>query len=227
MSATAVAVRTPLPGSYRKTAVLVGVLFLLATATFAMGGGLITSYFSEAGGQASTLLAGVLFEGISALAVAGIGLAMLPVLRHYNVGLARGYAGLRIGEALMIISAGVYMVATKNEFGHYDAFIYLFTVSGGLIFSYLLYVSGLIPRFLAALGLVGYTVLAIGIPVTLLSAVQLDAGWGLIFVLPGAVFEFVLPLLLIVKGFSFTGMKSHHDGDLPSGSVKQAITVPV
>lgn len=226
MSATAVAVRKPFPESYRKTAVLVGVLFLLATATFAAGSALITSYFSEANGQASTLLAGVLFQGIGALAGVGIGVAMLPVLRHYNVGLARGYAGLRIGEGVMMISAGVYMAATKQEFGHYDAFIYLFTASAGLIFSYLLYVSGLIPRFLAQLGLVGYTVLAIGIPVTLMGAVQLDAGWGLIFVLPGALFEFVVPLLLIVKGFSIGRKERPHGGEQISGPVKP-IAVPV
>lgn len=47
MSATAVAVRKPFPASYRKTAVLVGVLFLFATATFAAGSSFITSYFPK------------------------------------------------------------------------------------------------------------------------------------------------------------------------------------
>jgi hypothetical protein len=42
--------------------------------------------------------------------------------------------------------------------------------------------------------------LAVGIPVTLIGAAQLDAGWGLIFLAIGALFEFVVPLLLIVKG---------------------------
>jgi hypothetical protein len=216
MSASAFAVRKPFSGSYRKTAVLVGALFLLATATFAVGSQLLTSYFSGGSRQASTLLAGVLFEGIAALAGAGIGIAMLPVLRHYNVGLARGFAALRIGEGLMMIAASVYMVTTKNEFFHYDAFIYMFTTSAGLIFSYLLYVSGLIPRFLAQLGLVGYTVLAIGIPVTLMSTVQLDAGWGLLFVALGGLFEFIVPLLLIVKGFSTERKEPRQPDPIPA-----------
>jgi hypothetical protein len=220
VSATAIAVGKPFPESYRKTAVLVGVLFLLATATFAAGSSFITSYFAGAGGQASTLLAGVLLEAISAVAVAGIGVAMWPILKRYNVGLAHGYRALRIGEGLMIIAAGVYMVTTKNEFFRYDAFIYLFTASGGLIFSYLLYVSGLIPRFLALLGLVGYTVLAIGIPVTLMSTVKLDEGWGLIFVAAGAVFELVVPLLLIIKGFSVPRKEPRLGGDHLSDPVK-------
>ena len=226
MSATAVAVRKPFPESYRKTAVLVGVLFLLATATFAAGSSFITSYFAGAGGQASTLLAGVLLEAISAVAVAGIGVAMWPILKRYNVGLAHGYRALRIGEGLMIIAAGVYMLNTKNEFFRYDAFIYMFTASAGLIFSYLLYVSGLTPRFLALLGLVGYTTLAIGIPVTLMSTVQLDEGWGLIFVAAGAVFEFVVPLLLIIKGFSTPKEEPRLGDDHLSDPVEQ-IAVPV
>lgn len=226
MSATAVAVRKPFPASYRKTAVLVGVLFLLATATFAAGSSFITSYFAGAGGQTSTLLAGVLLEAISAVAVAGIGVAMWPILKRYNVGLAHGYRALRIGEGLMIIAAGVYMLTTKNEFFRYDAFIYMFTASAGLIFSYLLYVSGLIPRFLALLGLVGYTSLAIGIPVTLMSTVKLDEGWGLIFVAAGAVFEFVVPLLLIFKGFSIPKEEPRLGDDHLSDPVEQ-IAVPV
>jgi Domain of unknown function (DUF4386) len=118
------------------------------------------------------------------------------------------------------------MVTTKNEFFRYDAFIYMFTASAGLIFSYLLYVSGLIPRFLAQLGLVGYTTLAIGIPVTLISKVQLDEGWGLIFVAAGAVFEFVVPLLLIIKGFSVRKEEPRLGGDRLSDPVDQ-IAVPV
>ena len=91
MSATAVAVGKPFPASYRKTAVLVGVLFLLATATFAAGSSFITSYFSGAGGQASTLLAEVLIQAFGAITCAGIGVAMWPVLKRYNVGLAHSY----------------------------------------------------------------------------------------------------------------------------------------
>ena len=112
MSATASAVRKPLSGTYRKTAVLVGVLFLAATATFAIGGGLITSYFSGEGGETSTLATGVLFEALSAIAVAAIGVLMWPIFRRYSTRLGGGYAALRIGEALMIISAGKPMIGS-------------------------------------------------------------------------------------------------------------------
>jgi len=187
---------------YRKTAALVGFLFLSATATFMAGNAMIVSYFSGDSPQASTLLTGVLLEVYCALAGAGIGVAMLPVLRPYNSGLAHAYAALRIGEGLVMIGAGIYMVTAKQKFGNYDAFIYLFTTTAGMIFSYLLYMSRLIPRWLAQLGLVGYVVLAIGIPVALMGVVELDRGWGLPFVAIGGIFELVVPLLLVVKGFS-------------------------
>jgi len=94
----------------------------------------------------------------------------------------------------------------------------MFTTSAGLIFSYLLYVSGLIPRFLAQLGLIGYSILAIGIPVMLLTEMQLDAGWGLTFVALGGLFEFVVPLLLIFKGFSINTKepRAPEPGSMPS-----------
>ena len=225
MSATASAVRKPFPASYRKTAVLVGVLFLSATATFAIGSALLTSYFSGESGQTSTLATGVLFEAISAIAVAAIGVLMWPIFKRYSARLGGGYAALRIGEALMIISAGIYMLTTKNDFAHYDAFIYVFTASAGLIFSYLLYVSGLIPRFLAVLGLIAYISLAIGIPVSLIGDVKLDAGLGLIFVAAGAVFELVVPLLLIFKGFSTGAKEPRLGGDHLSAPV-EPIAIP-
>ena len=217
MSATASAVRRHYPGPYRKTAVLVGALFLAATATFAIGSGLVTSYFAGDSGQTSTLSTGVLFEALSAIAVAAIGVLMWPIFRRYSTRLGGGYAALRIGEALMIISAGIYMLTTKNDFAHYDAFIYVFTASAGLIFSYLLYVSGLIPRFLAVLGLIAYISLGIGIPVSLIGDVKLDAGLGLIFVATGAVFELVVPLLLIFKGFSASKGELREDGGTSLG----------
>jgi hypothetical protein len=56
--------------------------------------------------------------------------------------------------------------------------------------------------------------------------VQLDEGWGLIFVAAGAVFEFVVPLLLIIKGFSIPKEEPRLGDDHLSAPVEQ-IAVPV
>jgi hypothetical protein len=80
--------------------------------------------------------------------------------------------------------------------------IYSFTAVGGIIFSYLLYASGLVPRLLSMLGMLGYVALLVGIPTALVGFADLDTGWGVIFLVPGGLFELILPVLLLVKGFS-------------------------
>lgn len=181
---------------------LVGALFLTSTATFSVGSSLIASHVSGERPGTSTLLVGVLLEVYTGLAVVGIGLAMLPLLRQSHLRLARAYLELRILECLAIIIVGAYMLATSREPQHDDLLIYSFTAVGGIILSYLLYVSALVPRLLSGLGLLGYVVLLAGIATALVGLADLDTGWGVIFLVPGGLFELILPLLLLVKGFS-------------------------
>lgn len=192
-------------GSHRTTAVLVGVLVLTSTVTFAAGSSLVASFFSGDSPAASTLLAGVLLEVYTGLAVAGIGLAMLPLLRPFNVRLARSYLGLRVLECLTIVVVGGYMLATRRELQHDDLLIYSFTAAGGIIFSYLLSVSELIPRPLSMLGMLGYVALLVGVGAALAGVADLETGWGTIFFVPGGLFELILPLWLFSRGFSAPG----------------------
>ncbi|HEX2373951.1 MAG TPA: DUF4386 family protein [Actinomycetota bacterium] len=184
---------------------LVGVLFLTSTAAFSAGSSLVAAHFSGDSPGTTTLLAGVALEVYTGLAVAGIGLAMLPLLARHSLGLARAYLALRVLECLAIVAAGAYMLATRRALDHYDLVIYSFTAVGGIVFSYLLYMTGLVPRLLSMLGLVGYVALLLGIPAALVGLVDLDTGWGMIFLAPGGLFELILPLLLLVRGFSAGG----------------------
>ena len=190
--------------AHRGTAALVGVLLLTSTATFAIGSSLIASYFSGDSPGPSTLLAGVLLQVYTGLAVAGIGLAMLPLLRRHAAGPARAYLVLRVLECLAIVLVGAYLLARRRELQHDDLLIYSFTAVGGIVLSYLLVVSKLVPRGLSVLGMLGYVVLLVGIPTALAGFADLDRGWGVAFLVPGGLFELVLPVLLLVKGFSTT-----------------------
>ena len=206
-STTALAALTPIARSnlrrpYRRTAILVGALFLTATAAFSAGRSLIASHFSGANPQASTLLAGVSLELCAAFAGAGIGIAMLPLLRRYKARLGRAYLTLRLLECLAIVSVGAYMLAGNRALPNYDLLIYPFTAAAGLILSYVLYRSRLVPRQLSKLGIVGYVVLLVGIPTALMGLANINGGWGISFLVPGGLFELILPLLLIAKGFS-------------------------
>jgi Domain of unknown function (DUF4386) len=188
--------------AYRKTAILVGVLFLSSTVTFVAGSRLITTYFSVDRPRSSTLLAGVLLEGYTGLAVAGIGIAMLGILSSQSVRLARAYLALRVLECLAIATVGIAMVVTAREVPNYEALIYSFTAVGGIVFAYLLYTGRLVPRPLSGLGVIGYVVLLIGVLAALTDLTDLSDGWGTIFFVPGGLFELILPFVLFVKGFS-------------------------
>jgi hypothetical protein len=173
--------------SGRTTAVLVGLLFLTSTAAFAAGSS-----------SSGTHVAGALLVGYTGLAVAGIGVALYPVLKPYGQGLATGYLVLRVGECLVLLA----IATSGSRVGGYDLLVYAFSGLGGLALSGLLLRSGLVPRWLAVVGVVGYAVLLAGVVSELLALSELDSGVGVVFYVPGGLFELVLPLLLLVKGFT-------------------------
>jgi hypothetical protein len=182
--------------------VLVGVLFLTSTAAFAVGSSLVASDLPGDSPATWTLLTGVLLQVFTGLAIAGIGLAMLPLLRPYNPRLARAYLALRVLECSAIVILGAHMLATRRALEHDDLLIYSLTAAGGIVLSYLLYVSRLVPRQLAVLGMLGYVALLVGTLAAVGGLADLDAGWGILFLVPGGLFELVFPLLLIARGFS-------------------------
>jgi hypothetical protein len=83
--------------------------------------------------------------------------------------------------------------------------VYVPTGLGGLVLTYLLYISRLVPRPIAVLGLVGYASLSVGVVLDLLGIVDMNEGPGQALLVPGGLFEVVvMPIWLIAKGFSST-----------------------
>ena len=188
--------------STRKTTVLVGVLFLAATMTFMTGSGLIRSFFTDENPNQTALVIGALLETACGLAVAGIGVLMFPILKMFNKGLALGYVVFRMIECAIIVAGGIYMVSVLSPIWKYEMILFLCTGLGGIIFSYLLYQSNLIPRLLSVLGLIGYALLSIGVLLDLLGYFSMNTDTGMLVYLPGGLFEIFLPIWLFVKGFN-------------------------
>ena len=188
--------------STRGLAILIGVLFLVATLTFLVGDALITAAFDASGStvEASDLAVGAILISIDAIAVAVIGVAVYRVLRSLQPGLALGYLILRILEGLAILVVVGYMVATV-ELINYEAAIYVFTGVGGLMLAVALDRAGLIASWLARLGIVGYVAITLAAPLDFFDVASLDSPPGMLLYVPGALFELILPILLIVKGF--------------------------
>jgi hypothetical protein len=84
--------------------------------------------------------------------------------------------------------------------------IYLLTSLGGTILAFLLYRSQLIPRPIAILGLIGYPVLLLGTILAMFNVTTVTHGAGLVALIPGGLFELILPIWLFAKGFNESAM---------------------
>ena len=188
--------------SYRRIAVAVGVLFIFQMLTFLIGSAMIKRYL-DGDAEKSTLIVGVLFEMVAGVAVVVIGVLMYRVLKNVNSRLAIGYPLMRVAEFAVSAVLSVYLLVQLQEFPNHLLWVYIPTGIGGLILTYLLFTSRLVPRFVAGLGLVGYALLLVGVILGFLGTVDPNSGSGLALLAPGGVFEFiVLPIWLIAKGFS-------------------------
>jgi hypothetical protein len=166
-----------------------------------IGDSLVQAYLDGETGKAS-LRVGVLLEMLSGIAVMTIGFLMFRVLKTVDEKWALGYPIMRVTEFVISAVLAVYLLNQFQEYPNHLLWVYIPTGIGGLILNYLLFVSRLVPRVISGLGLVGYALLLLVVPLDLIGAVDASAGVGLALLVPGGLFEFiVLPVWLISKGF--------------------------
>jgi hypothetical protein len=197
----------------RKNETIIGVLFLLATASYMLGSGLVENALKITDFSllnAEQVKIGILFELINSAAVVGIAALTFPILRKYSESLTMIYVSSRIIEsALLLIAAiGPLLLITLNQieaqqlnsmitlFASYSFQMAMISLSAGSIFfCYVLYKNRLIPRTLSALGFIGYLLLLAS---SLLSIIGFE-NTTLLYI-PGALFEIIFPFWLIIKG---------------------------
>jgi hypothetical protein len=109
--------------SYRKIAIIAGVLFIIATVapilssvflgsiTDVIGGVTDPDYLSKASTNEIQVIIGTILFSIMAVAVAGIAITLYPILKKYNESLALGYVGARIGEGIFF-SVNIIFILT-------------------------------------------------------------------------------------------------------------------
>jgi hypothetical protein len=102
--------------TYRKTAIIVGVLFLLGFA--GVFGPVIVkpildgpSYLVKILEHKNQVLVGALFQLIMALACSGIAIGLYPILKKYNQSLALGAVGFRLIENIFQIVAALGLLS--------------------------------------------------------------------------------------------------------------------
>ncbi len=210
--------------SARKYSLAAGVLYILtfvSIPTLALYSSVhMQNYILGPGPDTSVIIGGIL-EIIVALAGIGTAVALYPVLKKQNEGVALGLVASRILEAGTIFagvmflltvvsmrqnSAGAAAVVTSRTLvTMYDRMFLIgqsfMPAVNDILLGYLLYQSRLVPKGLSLIGLIGGPVLIVG-DICVLSGLigQHDASTGL-FAVPVALFEFSLGIYLIVKGF--------------------------
>ncbi|MFB4273392.1 DUF4386 domain-containing protein [Nonomuraea sp. GTA35] len=186
----------------RTIAVTVGALFIFQMIS-AMIGTTLTQAFIDGNPDTTALTAGVALMICSGLAVVAIGLLMYRILKTFNQKLALWYPIMRVIEFVVSATCGLYLLTQLQAVPNTMLWVYIPTAIGGLMFTYLLFVSRIVPQPIAMLGLIGYALLLLGVPLDLLSVLDMDAGAGMLLLAPGGLFEvLVLPIWLFAKGFT-------------------------
>src|SRR3954447_24221109 len=190
--------------SARRTARIVGVLFLAGYLAYGVGSVIATGNANRSGSTA-LLVTGVALMLFNSAFVIGIGVLMLPILRAHNKAIAAGYLGTRIFEGV-VLAIGVVslIVLTGSDAIHANAAFYSVAEAGlgigSLFFCAPLLRPRLRPGFLAGWGFIGYACFAGGNLLELFGV----AGAGLVGAIPGGLFELTFAVWLIARGFVST-----------------------
>lgn len=185
-------------------------------------------YLAQGAAHADQVVMGAIMELVLVVSAVGTAVTMFPLLRQYNESMALGHVCFRFLEAV-IITVGIVSVLSLLTVSQSFAAsaapdMAAFEISGTLLhavhdwtfmlgpnvmlgintmlYSYIFYKSGLVPRPLAILGMTGAAlVLSAGV-MEMFGVFEQVSTWGVVLALPVAAYEMTLAVWLIVKGFN-------------------------
>ena len=183
-------------------------------------------YIIGAGAADNRIAFGAFLEMILIVANIGSGVVLFPILKRQNEKLALGYVTARLVESGFIavgILSLLAIVTLRHDLGgaadagslvaigaalvaiHDWTFLlgpgWVVGVGNGLILGYLMYRSGLVPRWLAMLGLIGGPLIIASGTAVLFGAIEPGSSLQVIATVPEFFWELGLGIYLIVKGF--------------------------
>jgi Domain of unknown function (DUF4386) len=219
--------------SMRKTALAVGVLFILTFITSIAGALAYGSVLSDpayiiGGGADSRVFVGAFLELLLIITNIGCAVVLFPLLKRQNEGLALGYVAARLVECgfiaigiLSLLTITTLRVETtsanaaslvpigKSLVAMHDWTFLLGPgfadgIGTGLILGWLMYRSGLVSRRMALIGIVGGAMLATSGATVLLGIIPRGGAVQGILTIPEIIWEAFLGLWLTFKGFQRT-----------------------
>jgi len=218
--------------SMRKTALVAGILYLVTFAAsipaiFFLDPVLSNPNYIASPGADARVIFGAMLELVTALAGIGTAVALFSVVKRQHEGLALGFvtsrmfegvvivvgvlsiltvvalrqAGAAAGDAASLVPVGQALVAVREQ-----AFLIGPGMAGvnALLLGTLLYRSGLVPRIIPILGLIGapiYTSSQIGV-IFGISNNEVPSVWLVAGLAPIFIWELSLGLWMTFKGFN-------------------------
>ncbi len=224
----------------RTNAAIVGVLFILGTVPallslpLALNTVSAPDHLTAISTNEGQMIIFTAVKFIMGIACAGIGLALYPILKKYNEGLAFGAAGFRVIEgAIDVVGALLYVVllALSQEFVKAGAPVssYFQTADvlintgidwfrdvamlltfgiGALMYYVVFYQFRLVPRWLSVWGLVAIILSIISAVLVMFHLIPSVGTIQIVLLLPILVQEMVLAVWLIAKGFNPSAVAS-------------------
>lgn len=178
-------------------------------------------------GQDSRVLWGCLLDLVNALTAVGSAVAVYPVVKRYGESLALGFVSSRLLEAAVIMTGVISLLSVvslrQDHAGAAGADASALTTTGealvtirdwtflfgpgfmvsvnAILFGTLLYRSGLVPRLIPTMGLVGAPLLLAANLMTFFGHNTQTSAWTLLMTVPIFVWELSVGIYMTVKGF--------------------------
>ncbi len=191
-----------------------------------------TDYLNAGASNSSQIILGAFFELFLVVSNIGTAIMLFPYLRKYNERLGLGYLCFRFIESVTILIGIVSVLSlltlsisftgdstadikTYTSIGISLKAIHDWTFTIGpnfflgintFIYSYTFYKTGLVPKILATIGITGAILIFITAFLKMFGVIMEFSTAVVILALPVALYEMILAVWLILKGFNFKGL---------------------
>jgi len=238
----------------RKTALVAGILYLITYASsipaaLLLGATLDTpNYIGGAGADGQIRLA-ALFDIVNGLTAFGTAVALYSVMKRVHEGFAIGFVASRLFEAAILFVGilSVVTIANLRDAGAAGAdpasmgavgtgLVALYKTSfvlgtgipalNAAILGWLLYRSGLVPRVIPVIGLIGAPLFASWIIGYIFGITEGGTPWHAIGVAPIFIWELALGLWMTFKGFRAPAVAKLGYGSAAEADRDAPVTVP-
>jgi uncharacterized protein DUF4386 len=214
------AVHDPTRNHARAAGIFYLITFAASLPAFVLIGGAVNPDLTIAGGHDTELLWSGMLDFVNAVAGVGSAVALYPIVKRQNQSMALGLVTSRLLEAAIIMTGVVSLLAVvtlRQDVAGADPAVgqglvavrdWTFLFGPGFMASLnavllgtLLYKSGLVPRIIPTLGLIGAPLLFAANTATLFGYNEQTSGITMIATLPIAFWELSVGTWMLVKGF--------------------------